>query len=578
MPDPDHPADRERLAKLARALRARHLRTERARQSARKGGLAAFVLYFWHILEPVDPFVDGWPLECLCAHLEAITNGEVIEIDGHERRMNRLLANVPPGFMKSLCTNVFWPAWEWGPCGLPHLRTVSFSYSPELTQRDNAKFRDLITSAEYREMWGHVFSVVGDGKIRVTNDKTGFKFATSFGGVGTGERGHRVVLDDPHKLRAVNETAEARQSITTWVREAMQNRLNDIDRDAIVIIMQRVHEEDSSGVVIRHLGSEYCHLVIPMEFEANRHFSHYTGWNHGEDPRTRDGQLAWAERFPAAALGTYRANHYLWAGQYQQNPVPRGGGLFKDSWWQVHEVERTPSGPMKFVPELKPLYVLGSLDTAFSEKEESDYSALTVWVVYDDPVTKHRRIMLADAWQKRLPEMSGEEVERHPNESEAVWRRRAQEKWGLVEWVNYTCARRRVNKLIIENKSRAPDVVRTLRRLFAGRDYAIEAVDIRGDKWARASAVVDLFTDGMIHAPATVSETGDVQFLEWADMTMRDIAAFPRGAHDDLLDSMSMALKYLRDRGWAVRKDETRAIETARATHSGPARQPLYPV
>lgn len=739
---------RKRKERLAEAHRNQFLREERKRQSEPIGGLLAFIRYFWHVLEPVDPFVEGWPLECLCAHLEAITRGETIAINGVDRPFNRFLGNVSPGFMKSLTVNVFWCAWEWGPMGLPHLRYVAFSYAAELTERDNAKFGDLICSDAYRELWGHVFKVIGDGKVRVTNDKTGFKFASSIGGIGTGERGHRVLClagdqkvltergpvpivdlvekrtncrawsyneksgrfelkpivgwhknpgrplvrittergasivcthdheiytsrgmrlaaalgigdqlltasgdwqtkvppsapcanvvdsprahakfdfvqsidlvhdvpsftycitvegnhtmlcggeanivtkqcDDIHKVKGQQETAEARKSVTDWVLEGMQNRLNDLTRDAIVVIMQRLHEEDTSGVIQKKLGAEYCTLIIPMEYESNRHFSHYTGWNAGQDPRTQDGELAWPARYPREAMASFQANTYLWSGQYQQNPVPRGGGLFKEEWWQVHRTiakEKTlPNGKTvitgyDFKPEVQPLFVLASLDTAFSEKEENDFSALTVWVVHDHIHTKHRNILLVDAWQKRLPHLHGEVVEKEPGESPGVYRRRSMEKWGLVEWVADTCKRRGVHRLIIENKNRGPDVVREIKRLYADQDWSVQAIDVRGDKWSRAHAVVDLFTDGMIYIPAEVTDSGDVHYRDWASEMIREISTFPRGAHDDLLDSMSLALKNLRDTGWAIRKDERRAIDTARATFKGASRPAIYQV
>jgi hypothetical protein len=92
------------------------------RQQTGRGGLLNFVRYFWHALEPKDrPLVEGWPLEAICDHLEALTFGDI--------ETNRLLINVPPGFMKSLLCSVFWPAWEWGPCNMPHMRYISFSYS-----------------------------------------------------------------------------------------------------------------------------------------------------------------------------------------------------------------------------------------------------------------------------------------------------------------------------------------------------------------------------------------------------------------------------------------------------------------
>jgi hypothetical protein len=116
----DEADDREKTHKNFEKLR---------RAQARRGGLIHFVRHFWSVLEPSTKLIGGWPLEAICLHLEAVTFGEI----------NRLLINVPPGFMKSLLVNVFWPAWEWGPMGLAHLRYVSFSYGAHLTHRDNGK-------------------------------------------------------------------------------------------------------------------------------------------------------------------------------------------------------------------------------------------------------------------------------------------------------------------------------------------------------------------------------------------------------------------------------------------------------
>jgi hypothetical protein len=138
-------------------------------------------------------------LEAICLHLEAITFGDIPS--------NRLLMNVPPGFMKSLLVNVFWPAWEWGPCDMPHMSYISFSYSDEITTRDNNKMVRLITSPAYQQLWGDRFKMTKTGERRLENDQTGFKLATSVGGVSTGERGDRVLLDDPHNvIKAESDT------------------------------------------------------------------------------------------------------------------------------------------------------------------------------------------------------------------------------------------------------------------------------------------------------------------------------------------------------------------------------------
>jgi hypothetical protein len=107
--------------------------------------------------------IEGWPLEAICLHLEALTFGDIPS--------NRLLMNVPPGFMKSLLVNVFWPAWEWGPCDLPHMRYISFSYSDEITTRDNNKMVRPST-AQPTSNCGDRFTLTKTGERRLENNKT----------------------------------------------------------------------------------------------------------------------------------------------------------------------------------------------------------------------------------------------------------------------------------------------------------------------------------------------------------------------------------------------------------------------
>jgi hypothetical protein len=99
--------------------------------------------------------------------------------------------------MKSLCLNVFWPAWEWGPMNMPYLRHLAFSYAQDLTTRDNSKLVNLVASPQYRTLWGERFTMIKTGETRPENNQTGFALATSINGVVTGERGDRVRLDDP---------------------------------------------------------------------------------------------------------------------------------------------------------------------------------------------------------------------------------------------------------------------------------------------------------------------------------------------------------------------------------------------
>jgi phage terminase large subunit-like protein len=466
----------------------------------------------------------------------------------------------------SLTVNVFWPAWEWGPMEMPWLRYVAFSYGSHLTERDNAKFRDLVCSPEYREMWGHIYKITGDGKIKVTNDAQGFKFASSIGGVGTGERGDRVLLDDPHKVDEA-ESDPVRKGTVQWFRESMSNRLNDLAQSVIVVIMQRVHEEDVSAAALE--DGDYVHLCIPFEYEAARHCSTVIGW---EDPRTEEGEPAWPERFRDLEMRKFKRQIYLWAGQYQQRPSPRGGGIIKEDYWQTYEVPRSRAY------DFQPIFMLASLDTAFKEKEENDFSALTVWAVYDDEKTRNRRIILVDAWKRRLP-LHGPQLKRGQNEPERAYIKRCMPTWGLVEWVNFTCTRRKVDRLIIEDASRGVDVNNEIRRVFGARNWGIHLVPARGDKWARVHSIVDLFTDGMVYAPgewlcrgharpfcpSCPEDETDWAWREWAGMVVTDCAVFPKGAHDDIPDSVSQALKHLRETGLAIRREERQLSEELQA-------------
>ena len=310
------PLSPERIERFKANVAEFNRRTNREKQSKR-GGLIEFVRYFWKVLEPQTPMVDGWAMEAVCHHLEAITFGET----------TRLLITVPPGFCKSLLTDVFFPAWEWGPMGLSHLRYVAFSYSASLTERDNGKFRDLIVSPEYQELWGQQYEVIKVGETKISNNKTGWKLASSVGGVGTGERGNRVICDDPHSIKQA-ESELIRSETTRWFREAMSNRLNDMAADAIIVITQRSHDEDVAGVILSG-DFDYCILSIEMELDTSRETfatPNDIGWI---DPRTIDedgeplspesceGVLAWPERFPRSVCERTKTviGPFAWASQ-----------------------------------------------------------------------------------------------------------------------------------------------------------------------------------------------------------------------------------------------------------------------
>lgn len=532
---------------LALAIRTRENR--RLIQSFKEPdgrGLYNFIQYYWDILEPDAQMMRGWALLAMCKYLAAVSDG----------RITRLLINVPPGSMKSLLVNVFWPAWEWLALGKTSMRYISFSYGSHLTERDNEKFGDILASKKTQELFPW-FELRARGKQKVSNYRTGFKFATSVGGVGTGERGDRVLLDDPHNVKEA-ESDTVRTETVRWFREAMSNRLNNMEKSAIIVIMQRVHEDDVSGnILAEELG--YVHLMIPLEFEPDRRTVTYlpplapAGANDvvmppalfWADPRTVEGQCFWPERFPAKALAEIKLlGEHAVAGQYQQRPEPRGGGLFKRAYWRRY--------PMPDAQFPRPYFVVASLDGAFTEKKENDPCGFTCWGAFIDDEGNKSAITLT-AWRKHLP-LHKNVRDKEPAESWVHYKHETQEDWGLIQWLHYECRRwGGVNKLLIENKANGLDVSNEMLRLFSWAKFVVELCDPKqNDKFARAIAVQPVFAEGLIY---TIDENLKRQ---WPETLITDMALFPRGRFDDLVDSTTQAVKWLRKNGMLIMAEERR--------------------
>lgn len=297
-------------------------------REACKRSLATFAKQAWHILEPSTPLKWGWALDAICEHLEAVSYGHI----------HRLLMNVPPGTMKSLLTGVIWPAWEWGPLGRPELRILGTAHKQDLAIRDAMKCRRLIQHEWYQLRWPIALQSDNNAKLRFENDKTGFREAMAFTSM-TGARGDRVILDDPLSVDDGNSVAALDAAERTF-NESLPTRINS-EKSAIVVIMQRLHERDTSGVILDR-GIGYTHLCLPMRYDAERKIK--TTSIGFTDPRTVDGELLFPERFPEKHVKDLEKTlgSYATAGQLQQRPAPRGGGMFKKEWFKIENA--APAG------------------------------------------------------------------------------------------------------------------------------------------------------------------------------------------------------------------------------------------
>ena len=295
------------------------------REACRRS-LATFVREAWHVLEPGQPYIHGWHVEAVCEHLEAITSGD----------LTRLLINIPPGTMKSTLVSVFWPAWEWGPKGMPHIRFIGASHEQGLATRDTLKMRRLITSEWYQARWPLALTGDQNQKTYYENASTGFRQACAVASM-TGRRGDRVAWDDPHSAESALSIAHRETALRVF-QETLPTRLNNPDSSAIVIVMQRLHEADVSGFILENdLG--YEHLCLPMEYEAERCCVTSIGF---VDPRTEEGELLFPARFPRHVVDRDKKvmGAMAVAGQFQQRPAPRAGGLFE--WDKLQVVDAAP--------------------------------------------------------------------------------------------------------------------------------------------------------------------------------------------------------------------------------------------
>lgn len=439
--------------------------------------LGAFAQQAWHVLEPATELRWGWALDAICEHLEAISEGQI----------KRLLMNVPPGSMKSLLTGVIWPAWEWGPLGRQSLRYLGTAHKQELAVRDNMKCRRLIQSKWYQSRWPVNLTSDQNAKTKFENDKTGFREAMAFTSM-TGSRGDRVVLDDPHSVDDANSVAKLTADVTTF-REALPSRVNN-DESAIAIIMQRLNEADVSSVAIE-LG--YDHLMIPMRYEAKRTCVTSLGWT---DPRTEDGELMFPERFPEKQVKELEdtMGSYATAGQLQQRPAPRGGGILKTAWFRYY----------RDVPALEWRAVF--VDTAQKTEEENDYSVFQCW----GRTTAGQAILLDQVRGKwEAPEL----IER----GRSFWHRMKDAHLSPLR------------SMKVEDKVSGTGLIQTLRR----EGIPILPVQRNRDKVSRAYDAAPFIEAGNVFLP---------EWTDWLDGLLNEASTFPAGAHDDQLDPMFDAI------------------------------------
>lgn len=463
----------------------------------------------WHLVEPGVQFSDNWHIPLICAHLEAVSRGEI----------SRLLVNIPPGCMKSLLVCVFWPAWDWAVRN-PGRRTMAASYDASLTRRDAQRTREIVTSAWFRKRWGaqadksklaalasqgqsglpcYVLEASPDRANTATlywTQRSGMRFATSFGGKATGWHADNQIVDDPTNPTTIQKGGDqARGALEeTWLawKGTFASRKATPKSFCRIIVMQRLHELDLAGREIEASKAPdalpYVQVILPMEFDPSRACD--TPW--GKDPRTEEGELLWPERYDLKSVQQTKKDlgPLAAAAQLQQRPNPESGSVFQRSWlslrWKV-----LPAGG-EFIQ---------SWDATFKDASGSDYVAGHVWY------RCQARYYLIDRVHGRMD---------FPTFLQAI--RDLTLKWPEAR------------TKLIEDKANGAAAEQTLRNEIPG----ILLCNPLGGKDSRASAASSYYEAGNVFLPEA----------PWVGEFVASHVGFPTAAHDDDVDGGSQAILY----------------------------------
>jgi predicted phage terminase large subunit-like protein len=443
-----------------------------------RSDLAAFIQKTFVTVSPGDAFAGNWHIEAMAHELNKVMRNE-----------NRhLIITIPPRHLKSICTSVALPAYMLGHD--PTKRIICVSYSQELAVKHANDCRIVMNSEWYRRAFPRTrIDPSKNTETEFATTQRGFRLSTSVGGTLTGRGGDLIIIDDPIKpADAMSDTT--RQRLIDWYGTTLLSRLDDKEKGAIVLVMQRLHVGDLAGHLLD--GGGWRHLNLPAIAEIEQCVEIGPGRFHTR----KIGDLLHPARESRQTLHSMKVamGSATFSAQYQQSPIPPGGNLIDWNWFSWFDADGSIT-----IDD-----IVISWDTAMKPTELSDYSVGTVWGI------RGSLYYLLDLIRVRLD---------YP-----ALRRKIIEVYN--QWHDPT--------ILIEDAGSGTSLLQDL------YDQNIPAVGIKpeGDKVLRMSAQTAKIEAGAVHLPRKAL---------WLDDLRSEVLAFPHGIHDDQVDSISQAL------GWMCR-------------------------
>jgi predicted phage terminase large subunit-like protein len=403
----------------------------------------------------------------------------------------RLIINMPPRHTKSEFASYLLPAWFLG--RFPHKKVIQTSHTAELAVGFGRKVRNLVDSEVYNNIFPNL-ALQADSKAagRWNTSKGGDYFAIGVGGAVTGKGADVLIIDDPHSEQEAAMAAsnpEVYDKVYEWYTSGPRQRLQP--GGAIVIVMTRWAARDLTGQVLKSAAQRSGEDWEVIEFPAI----------------LPSGNPLWPQFWSLTELEALREElpNAKWQAQYQQNPVGNESAIVKRDWWKWWEKDDPPACE----------YILQSWDTAFEKTQRADYSAGTTWGIFSCEEDNFApNIILLNTYKKRVefPELK-RDVLREYNEYEP-------------------------DSMIVEKKASGAPLIYDLRAMGVPVQ---EYTPSKGqDKIARLNSVSDIIASGKVWVPRT----------RWAEELVDEVAAFPSGEHDDLVDATTLALMRFRQGGF----------------------------
>ena len=427
--------------------------------------------------------------------------------DAFERVANgtckRLIINMPPRHTKSEFASYLLPAWFLGK--FPHKKVIQASNTGELAVGFGRKVRNLVDSEVYNNIFPNL-ALQADSKAagRWNTSKGGDYFAIGVGGTVTGKGADVLIIDDPHSEQEAAMAAsnpDIYDKVFEWYTSGPRQRLQP--GGAIVVVMTRWAQRDLTGQVLKSAAQRSGEEWEVIEFPAI----------------LPSGKPLWPQFWSLAELEALREElpNAKWQAQYQQNPVGNESAIVKRDWWKWWEKDDPPRCD----------YILQSWDTAFEKTQRADYSAGTTWGIFDCEEDNFApNIILLNTYKKRVE---------FPDLKRDV----------LKEYNDYE-----PDSLIVEKKASGAPLIYDLRAMgIPVQEYTPSKGQ---DKIARLNSVSDIIASGKVWVPRT----------RWAEELVDEIAAFPSGENDDLVDATTLALMRFRQGGFLrLPSDEPEEIQ-----------------